>query len=170
MIHPNPRTGPALAVLVAAAGLATVSCTEVEITAPPAPDIEDVEFAPELGIDLSAMEERESGLWLQDLEVGDGAEAVGGDFLTVHYEGWLPDGTKFDSSRDRGDPLDFVLSASNVIPGWVEGLPGMKEGGVRLLILPPSLGYGTRGVSGIPPNSILVFEVELLEVGEPPSG
>lgn len=165
------RSTPILSLLtVVAGGLALGGCTEVEITAPPAPDIEDVEFAPELGVNLSQMEERPSGLWLQDLEVGDGKVAEVGDFLTAHYEGWLVDGSKFDSSLDRGSPIQFGLGANNVIPGWEEGLQGMKEGGVRLLVIPPELAYGAQSNPGIPANSILVFEVELVEVRKPDDG
>ena len=107
-----------------------------------------------------------SGLVIEELEVGDGDEAVAGKQVTVHYTGWLTDGKKFDSSKDRGDPFSFPLGARHVIAGWDEGVQGMKIGGRRKLTIPPQLGYGARGAGGvIPPNATLVFEVELLGVG-----
>lgn len=107
-----------------------------------------------------------SGLIIEDLEAGSGDEAVAGKKVTVHYTGWLTDGKKFDSSKDRGDPFSFPLGARHVIAGWDEGVQGMKIGGRRKLTIPPQLGYGARGAGGvIPPNATLVFEVELLGVG-----
>ena len=104
-----------------------------------------------------------SGLIIEDLVVGDGAEAAAGQHVTVHYTGWLTDGRKFDSSKDRNDPFAFALGARHVIAGWDEGVQGMKIGGSRKLTIPPDLGYGARGAGGvIPPNATLVFEVELL--------
>ncbi|MBD8893262.1 FKBP-type peptidyl-prolyl cis-trans isomerase [Roseibium litorale] len=104
-------------------------------------------------------------LKITDLKVGDGAEAVAGQMVTVHYTGWLMDGTKFDSSVDRGEPFSFPLGAGRVIRGWDEGVAGMKVGGKRELIIPPQMGYGSRGAGGvIPPNATLKFEVELLGV------
>ncbi|HJV27542.1 MAG TPA: FKBP-type peptidyl-prolyl cis-trans isomerase [Aromatoleum sp.] len=107
----------------------------------------------------------DSGLIIEDLEVGAGATAVKGKRVSVHYTGWLTDGRKFDSSKDRNDPFDFPLGAGHVIRGWDEGVQGMQEGGKRKLTIPPQLGYGARGAGGvIPPNATLVFEVELLKV------
>jgi FKBP-type peptidyl-prolyl cis-trans isomerase FkpA len=106
-----------------------------------------------------------SGLQIEDTKVGDGAEAKAGQIASVHYTGWLTDGTKFDSSKDRNDPFPFKLGAGRVIQGWDEGVQGMKVGGVRKLTIPPQLGYGAQGAGRvIPPNATLVFEVELLEV------
>lgn len=106
-----------------------------------------------------------SGLVIEDVTVGDGAEAVAGRYVTVHYTGWLTNGSKFDSSKDRNDPFEFGLGQRQVIAGWDEGVQGMKVGGTRKLTIPPQLGYGARGAGGvIPPNATLVFEVELLEV------
>lgn len=122
-------------------------------------------FAPELNVDLSAMTQTSSGLYYQDLEVGGGTEAQGGADVTVHYTGWLTDGTKFDSSVDQGTPLVFPLGAGRVIAGWDEGVSGMRVGGKRKLVIPADLGYGDRGAgSVIPPGATLVFDVELLDV------
>jgi FKBP-type peptidyl-prolyl cis-trans isomerase FkpA len=104
-----------------------------------------------------------SGLVIEDITVGTGAEAAAGQRVTVHYTGWLTDGRKFDSSKDRDDPFVFPLGAGRVIRGWDEGVQGMKVGGTRKLTIPPALGYGARGAGGvIPPDATLVFEVELL--------
>jgi FKBP-type peptidyl-prolyl cis-trans isomerase FkpA len=106
-----------------------------------------------------------SGLIIEDITAGEGAEARAGQTVSVHYTGWLTDGRKFDSSKDRNDPFQFPLAARHVIAGWDEGVQGMKVGGVRKLTIPPNLGYGARGAGGvIPPNATLVFEVELLEI------
>ena len=106
-----------------------------------------------------------SGLIIEELAVGEGVAAAAGRTVSVHYTGWLTDGRKFDSSRDRADPFEFSLGAGRVIRGWDEGVQGMKVGGKRKLTIPPQLGYGARGAGGvIPPNAILVFEVELLAV------
>ena len=105
------------------------------------------------------------GLKYTDDAVGTGAEAVAGKNVVVHYTGWLTDGTKFDSSRDRNQPFTFPLGRGQVIKGWDEGVAGMKVGGKRTLTIPPELGYGARGAGGvIPPNATLKFEVELLDV------
>jgi FKBP-type peptidyl-prolyl cis-trans isomerase FkpA len=110
------------------------------------------------------------GLKFIDLKVGSGAVAVAGKSVTVEYTGWLSDGTKFDSSRGR-EPFTFVLGQGKVIPGWDEGLQGMKVGGKRKLVIPPELGYGAAGQTNsatgaqvIPPNATLTFDVELLKV------
>ena len=105
------------------------------------------------------------GLKYTDDQVGTGAEAVAGKTVSVHYTGWLLDGTKFDSSKDRGQAFSFPLGGGRVIKGWDEGVAGMKVGGKRTLIIPPSLGYGASGAGGvIPPNATLIFEVELLDL------
>jgi len=105
-------------------------------------------------------------LKIEELVPGSGAEAVAGKLVSVHYTGWLTDGTKFDSSLDRGRPFQFELGAGRVIKGWDQGVAGMKVGGKRKLTIPAALGYGARGAGGvIPPNATLVFEVELLGIG-----
>ncbi len=104
-----------------------------------------------------------SGLIIEDMSVGSGDEASEGQTVSVHYTGWLADGKKFDSSKDRNDPFEFGLGQRQVISGWDEGVVGMRIGGTRKLTIPPELGYGARGAGGvIPPNATLVFEIELL--------
>lgn len=106
-----------------------------------------------------------SGLQYKDITVGSGAEAVARKRVHVHYTGELTDGEKFDSSRDRGQPLVFQLGVGQVIAGWDEGVTGMLVGGRRILVIPSELGYGSRGAGGvIPPNATLVFDVELMGV------
>lgn len=112
-----------------------------------------------------SMQTLEDGLQIGDTVVGTGAEAIAGKEVTVHYTGTLINGTKFDSSLDRGTPFVFSLGVGQVIRGWDEGVVGMKVGGKRKLIIPSELGYGPRGAGGvIPPNATLVFDVELLGV------
>jgi len=107
----------------------------------------------------------DTGLKIEELVEGDGAAAGAGQQVSVHYTGWLTDGSKFDSSVDRNQPFEFALGRGMVIRGWDEGVAGMKVGGKRKLTIPPQLGYGTQGAgSVIPPNATLVFEVELLGI------
>jgi FKBP-type peptidyl-prolyl cis-trans isomerase FkpA len=107
-----------------------------------------------------------SGLKYEDQVEGKGDLAKAGQMVAVHYTGWLTDGKKFDSSKDRGQPFSFVLGQGRVIKGWDEGVQGMKVGGKRKLTIPPALGYGPRGAGGvIPPDATLIFEVELLKIG-----
>ena len=107
----------------------------------------------------------DSGLKYEDTVEGHGAVAEAGQQVSVHYTGWLTDGSKFDSSKDRNMPFDFPLGAGHVIRGWDEGVQGMKIGGTRKLTIPPQLGYGAAGAGGvIPPNATLIFEVELLAI------
>lgn len=111
------------------------------------------------------MQNESTELKSEDIVVGTGVEAISQKQVTVHYTGTLTDGTKFDSSLDRGDPFEFTLGAGEVIQGWDMGVVGMKVGGKRKLTIPPALGYGERGAgSVIPPNSTLIFDIELLKV------
>ena len=106
-----------------------------------------------------------SGLQYEDIVVGTGTSPQPGHTVSVHYTGTLTNGAKFDSSRDRGQPFQFVIGVGKVIKGWDEGVMSMKVGGRRKLTIPPSLGYGARGAGNvIPPNATLVFDVELLDV------
>jgi len=103
-------------------------------------------------------------LQIRDLEAGTGAEASPGRTVSVHYTGTLLDGSQFDSSRDRGEPFEFQLGAGEVIPGWDEGIKGMRVGGRRELVIPAAMAYGRRGQGDIPPNAALKFDVELMDV------
>lgn len=107
-----------------------------------------------------------TGVQSEDIKVGEGVEAQKGDTLTVHYVGRLPDGKVFDSSVDRGQPFTFILGSGQVIRGWDEGMVGMHVGGQRKLTIAPDYGYGAQGIGPIPPNSTLIFDVELLNVSK----
>lgn len=130
----------------------------------PAPyDPESITFADTLAVDLAAMEKTPLGLYLEDLTVGDGPTAQRGTLVSLHYIGYLPDGTIFDASVG-GEPFQFRVGANEVIRGWNLGLPGMRVGGIRRLVIRPSLGYRGRAMGKIPPNTTLVFDMKLLEV------
>ncbi len=136
-----------------------------EISPSPIPSV-SVEAVPTASPVAGKIIELEGGLKIQDLTVGSGKEAVNGHMIAVNYIGTLADGKKFDSSYDRGTPFQFTLGVGQVIQGWEKGVAGMKVGGKRKLIIPPALGYGDRNIGNglIPPNSTLIFEVELLMV------
>ena len=125
--------------------------------------IEDTRFAPALGVDLSAMTRTSSGLYYRDIAVGTGAVAQNGRTIGVYYQGWLASGSRFDF-RTAGAPFEFVLGAGEVIRGWDEGVAGMRAGGKRQLVIPASLGYGAAGRGPVPPNAVMVFEVEVRAV------
>ena len=133
----------------------------------PSEDAPSIAQASALGGEMSASKPRTtaSGLQITDLVVGEGAEAIAGQTVSVNYRGTLQNGKEFDSSYGRG-PFSFPLGAGRVIKGWDEGVAGMKVGGKRQLVIPPDLAYGSRGAGGvIPPDATLLFEVELLGVG-----
>jgi FKBP-type peptidyl-prolyl cis-trans isomerase len=154
-------TPPATTVDEAVPGIA------VEATVETAAENGAVQAARELGTATeNAVVATDSGLQYIDVAEGEGEAAKTGDTVSVHYTGWLVSGKKFDSSKDRGRPFSFPLGAGRVIKGWDEGVAGMQPGGVRKLIIPSDLGYGARGAPPkIPPNSTLIFEVELLGTG-----
>jgi FKBP-type peptidyl-prolyl cis-trans isomerase FkpA len=119
----------------------------------------------DFAISADSLTRTPTGLAYEDVETGSGEEATPGKVAVVHYTGWLTDGTKFDSSRDRGEPFSFPLGAGQVIPGWDQGVAGMKVGGRRKLVIPPELGYGETGSPPvIPPSATLVFDVELVDL------
>ncbi len=112
----------------------------------------------------SAEQVLEGGLKIQDLVVGQGEEVKNNDTISIHYRGTLEDGTQFDSSYDRGEPFQTQIGVGQVIKGWDLGILGMKVGGKRILTIPPELGYGDQQTGNIPPNSTLIFEVELISI------
>jgi peptidylprolyl isomerase len=135
--------------------LLSASCATINMT-------KDLDIA---GIDTASMTKTSSGLLYQDIVQGEGVSPNPGQKVLVHYTGWLLNGDQFDSSRDQGRPFSFNLGKGQVIKGWDEGVSTMKLGGKRKLVIPPELGYGARGAGdSIPPNAILIFEVELLGV------
>jgi peptidylprolyl isomerase len=133
-------------------------------------DVELVSIAPGAPAAPTAVDEArytttEQGIKYVDLVAGEGPAATNGQLAVVHYTGWLEDGTKFDSSLDRGEPFSFNLGMGQVIAGWDLGLRGMKVGATRQLVVPAEYGYGDKGAGGvIPPNATLIFEIELLDV------
>ena len=128
------------------------------------PILSSTDFAKELHVNTDAMTTTPTGLRYQDLVPGTGVVAAPGHEVSVHYTGWLTDGTEFDSSVRHGEPLAFQLGEAQVIAGWDEGVAGMKVGGRRKLVIPPQLGYGAVRNGPIPANATLVFDVELLGV------
>jgi peptidylprolyl isomerase len=141
-----------------------VGCGEDAGENPDNGDPTKVTYAESLNVDLSTMQRTLRGVYYRDEPAGTGAEAVALRRVRVHYDGFLPNGRRFDSSRD-GVPFTFSLGAGQVIDGWDEGIAGMRVGGRRKLVIPASLGYGEDGVPGvIPPYSVLVFDTELISV------
>jgi peptidylprolyl isomerase len=144
--------------LLLVAAISIPACSQKEVTTVPEKAAEQ---------QVSGAVKSSSGLSYTDLVKGSGAAPTSGKNVTVHYTGWLENGTKFDSSVDRGQPFVFRIGAGEVIPGWDEGVMSMRVGGKRKLIIPSQLGYGPSGAGGvIPPNATLIFEVELLDVAK----
>ena len=135
---------------------------------PPEPlgpaDPTQVVYAEELGVDLSRMTRTSTGLYYEDLTEGVGPVATRNSRVWIHYVGYLPDGTVFDTSVG-GEPMHFRLGGNEVIRGWNQGIPGMKKGGRRRLVVRPGLAYGSRGRGSVPPGATLIFEVQLVDVG-----
>jgi FKBP-type peptidyl-prolyl cis-trans isomerase FkpA len=144
-----------LIVMLAACGAAATE--EAPSVAP-----ESLTFAPALNIDLAAMQRMDGGLLVRDVREGGGRTVGRGDDVAVRYAGWLPDGTMVDANVAPAAPREFRLGERQVIRGWDQGVVGMRVGGQRQLIVPPSLGYGNRQVGSIPPNATLVFLVEVV--------
>lgn len=151
-----------------AASLHLAACTaggDASARGPRNPDPAANTYAPALGVTLSQFTRLPSGVYTRDDTAGTGAVAAAGQRVRVQYTGYLPDGTKFDSSLDRGEPFAFTLGQGEVIRGWDEGVAGMKVGGARTLVIPPKLGYGSTGSPpDIPPYAVLVFRVKLVGV------
>jgi FKBP-type peptidyl-prolyl cis-trans isomerase len=129
----------------------------------PPPDPALLTYAPETGVDLSRMEQTSSGLYIEEIQEGVGKTAVRGDRVRIHFISWLPDGTLVDSTL-AGDAYQFELGSDEVIRGWNQGVVGMRVGGRRRLLIRPGLAYGARGRSPrVPPNAVLIFEIQLLD-------
>lgn len=173
---PTSGRGPGPWTLMAAVVLLASGCgggEEVEEDAPAAGAEADVACAELVDYDSADVTTTDSGLGVLEISEGSGGAVEAGDTLRVHYTGCLTDGTRFDSSYDRGQPFGsgqqlFVVGQGQVIQGWDEGIPGMRPGGERLLVIPSELAYGERGAGGgvIPPNATLVFKVELVGYGQ----
>jgi peptidylprolyl isomerase len=126
--------------------------------------IETTTFAPALGVDLAASTRTSTGLYYRDLTVGTGATVAAGQLVSVRYTGWLANGTQFDSNVSSASPFEFTLGSGQVIPGFDQGIAGMRVGGRRQVIIPPALGYGAAGSGTIPGNAVIVFTVEVVGV------
>ncbi len=155
---------PALTLLMAIAVIAACGGgPPVDVGPQPPSDPAELVFAPEVAVDLSAMQRTESGLYVQDIVLGDGPVARRTSRVWVKYVGRLPDGTVFDANLG-GEPYHARLGGSEVIRGWNEGILGMRRGGIRRLVVPPHLAYGSRGSGDVPPGATLVFDLELVDV------
>lgn len=160
----SKRVGFALAAAAALAGIACAGGSSSGASPSPAPipiagDVERTTFAPSLGVHLDSMIRHPSGLYVQDLETGTGAVVTRGRTAVVRYTGWLPDGKEIDSGE-----ISVSVGSRQTIPAWEEALLGMRVGGKRRIVTPPSLAYGSRGAGEIPPNAVLVFEMQVTDV------
>jgi len=140
----------------------TTACLGDSLGVASSPTVEETTFASSLGIDLSKYTRTTNGAYYRDITVGTGAAVAVGDSINIRYTGWLSDGTQFDSNTSAATPYPSRLDANHIIPGLVEGLPGMRVGGTRQVLVPPALGYGVYQVSQIPGNSVLVFTVQMI--------
>ena len=147
--------------IVMIAALVAAACTPEDTSVPDPTSIEAASFASSLNVNLPSSTKLPSGMYIRDIAVGGGAAVASGQTLSMRYTGWLSNGTQFDATGN-GAPFTFRLGAGQVIGGWDQGVAGMKVGGTRQLIIPPALGYGSRGTGPIPGNAILVFTVEVV--------
>jgi FKBP-type peptidyl-prolyl cis-trans isomerase FkpA len=157
----------AVALVLPLAFTACLEGTDYSTNVTPAIPIEQTTFAPTLNVDLAASTKTASGLYIRDITAGTGSAATGASTVSVYYAGYLSNGQLFDSRSSPSNPLPVTLGTNSVIKGWEEGLIGMKVGGTRQLIIPPSLAYGPAGYNAIPPNAVLVFTVQLVAVQGP---
>lgn len=147
-----------------AAPLGACLDSDSDVTAPEAVPIESANFASGLGVNIAGSTRTSTGVYYRDIRVGTGAAVAAGQTVAVRYTGWLSSGQQFDSNVGASTPFEFALGAGRVIAGFDQGFAGMRVGGQRQIIIPPQLGYGPSGTTGIPGNAILVFNVEVVSV------
>ncbi len=154
----------AISAMVATTGFLS-SCVSTDVSAPRLIPIEETEFNTSLGVNLAASTKTANGVYYRDITVGTGAVVAKGQSIRVRYTGWLSNGVQFDANNTTPGFGPFTIGGGNVIAGWDEAIPGMRVGGKRQLIIPPSMGYGVSGNGPIPGNAVLVFNVEILSAG-----
>jgi FKBP-type peptidyl-prolyl cis-trans isomerase len=147
--------------LLLAMTLLLAACREPDMVAPP-PDPQQITYAPELDVHLDKMIRTASGLYYEDIRVGEGELAEEGDTVRLLYAGYLPNGTLLEARRIPSEAAPVVLGSGDIIAGWEEGIRGMRAGGIRKLVVPPQLGFGRIGRPPVPPNAIVVFDIEIL--------
>jgi|SRR6185312_1431445 len=147
-----------------AIAIAATACASAGPPLPPPQPIESIPFDATLNIDLSKMTKTASGLFYRDLEVGSGMEVKGRMRVRVHYTGWLTNGVKFDENTPDQPPIEVDVGRGRAIKGWDEGLQGMRPGGRRQLVIPAALGYGSEHSGLIPPDAVLVFDIQVVSV------